>query len=1549
MADEVDTTIGETPETEGGAEGGEATSNYQDSPYFIATEHNRQLIDPSNPNYNSDEGIEYRQSLDRAREVDARNEVRREVHEREFADDARARWGGAPGLSPQDADDAASTPLSGYQTPEEARRLARTKSSFETWEEFRERQEVVGGMFRERDETRARLERRGELQFERESDREFEKRRAAFRETAAEATRQARETGQPVEYQGPQSQLSWELERLNAQGLGSAEFGEALDDLAGLVRFEGTAQGKGREWLAEQATFFGEVGEAVAEGRAGTPEALEKAIGMLGEVYHSADVTPEQRAYLDRVIEAHAEAKGRAMEWVTGLEADLLDQGLTSDELAHVRERQGGTITKFLQADADAVNALRGVRNAEALDQHFEAALLGQGATPDEIAYVRERQGGAITKFEQADADAVNAMRGVRNPVNAEALDQHFEAALLEQGATPEEIAYVRERQGGTITKFEQDDANAVNAMRGYLAAGAEFAARQGIEAALAAEGLTPDEIAHVRERQGGTITKFVQADADAVNAMRRIAVIAAAATAQETGWLEDQDGLAEQYRAIADYQVKADLWESEESMGAPEVNPEPLRAWTARTSLDSGEQTDQPGSLPAYDIPRELVAPTPEDARAIRRDARQISQGLFPEPPIESVSEAEAAEARLERILNRGLMPAPEPSPKDSALLDAIGTAHEQAGFHAQEYQRAFAEGRHEDAQESLETARNFAHVYKTLITKVDTYTPDTPDTVIDPNSPFNPALTGEDIADLTQGSLSLAGQVVLRSADPTQSSYTPTENRAFQAGVQVASIQSQMDWNDKEIDRLEQDVARLGRAVASGMTGPLGEERLAKSKELLAVTKNAQDVLKEANSQWQTVFNREGGTDEIQAHANTAVVKHPGLWFSALSMMAPNLTLMLKVAQAKSVAGEEGKDISSDEHRRLAAQAINSAVWTGLLPLSVAGYGLAAKGAGRGVSALVSPILGRGTVRTPGGLVVGKEILVHEVPEELVEAGFDYLSLGVVGGQGGWRDHFNPVSIAGQAALFGGAQGLARPVGGNRGFGDGVPPPPGVTPIEGVHFGAGIDYPAPGDYGIQLEQRLVANRDLLSAGEYYTGPVPQGSGYPDLPPGGVALGPTGEVVEGTGRHLPEDEMYGGFGTVYRYGGSGLYLPTAPPATAPVSIPPLPVSIPPTPPYSPVTPWRAAPLETTWRGGDAASPEPVPIKTFVPVEMPTRETSTGQPSTPQPDSTAALFAITPSNWPYEAPREWDAAAVTLNEGLGATPAFTPVAVQEPTPTLSQKPTLAVAQNPTPMVVLDPTPALAQKAPPVAALDPTPALAQKATPVDALETTPALAQKATPVDALETTPVAALDPITVPGLDPTPATALDPALAFAQGTNPTLDVDPTLALAQDPTRDPTQDPTQDPTVTVTPTRLRVGGKSLEEELEEGVQPGEYASVVQVVTPPALVTTVLGSGEERAKALGTLSDIEVVATEPEPVIEASHEGRTAVIETGSRGRVRVRPIEETHYTPESHLTHRPRIPKRAGLTPKPPKPPSTKTPKARGRSKGRAAFTAAMRK
>ena len=105
--------------------------------------------------------------------------------------------------------------------------------------------------------------------------------------------------------------------------------------------------------------------------------------------------------------------------------------------------------------------------------------------------------------------------------------------------------------------------------------------------------------------------------------------------------------------------------------------------------------------------------------------------------------------------------------------------------------------------------------------------------------------------------------------------------------------------------------------------------------------------------------------------------------------------------------------------------------------------------------------------------------------------------------------------------------------------------------------------------------------------------------------------------------------------------------------------------------------------------------------------------------------------------------------------------------------------------------------------------------------------------------------------------------------------------------------------------------------------------------------------VLGTGEEHTKTLGTLSDVEVVATEPEPVIGASHEGRTAVIETGRRGRARVRPIQETKHNPQSSVTHRPRIPRRDGLTPKPPRPPSTAAPKPKGRKRG-AAFTAAMR-
>ena len=911
----------------------------------------------------------------------------------------------------------------------------------------------------------------------------------------------------------------------------------------------------------------------------------------------------------------------------------------------------------------------------------------------------------------------------------------------------------------------------------------------------------------------------------------------------------------------------------------------------------------------------------------------------------------------------------------------------------------------------------------------------------MIDSDSPFNPALTGEDIADLTQGSLSLAGQVVLRSADPPQSSYTVAENRAFQAGVQVASIQSQIDWNDKEIDRLEQDVAILDRAVASGMTGPLGEERLAKSKELLAKTKTSQDVLNEASSQWQTVFNREGGTDEIQAHANTAVVKSPGLWFSALSMMAPNLPLMLKVAQAKSVAGEEGKDISSGEHRRLVGQAINSALWTGLLPLSAAGYGVAAKGVGRGVSALVSPVLGPGTVRTPGGLVIGKEILVHEVPEELAEAGFDYLSLGVVGGQGGWRDYFNPVSIAGQAVLFGGAQGLA-----------GKPSSPRIDtapPVATVIGGVGADADPWVQAELDRQDVELANLKAVNASlrayldkeityeelESRFASIPPPT--PPTPPtlstmpatrSEAPIPPVPDAVERLRQELSEEQLEDirraraladPDDPVVRYeietprdvidvtksrpGGRGEPLPeqmpgyteglrkrlgigdtSAPPWGSPEGFQPTLSGL--------VVPDRGgvalleppsahlkltadedellvadideflkgARRDTELRGfqrrgsaeefearrTDRYGPEIAPGSRVTALDLigSRRSAATTEEITPSglavPRGTMAaiqarLPAASPSGVLVVAPSDFRAESIvgptsdpvpeSILDSTAArsATAATPIDTTTPTFTTSLSQTL--------------TPTLTQKPTPVAALDPT--LAQKATPVAALASTP--------VAALDLTPVITLDPIPTLTQKPTPVAALDPNLAFAQGTTPTLAVDPTLALAVDPTLDPPLDPTLDPTVTVTPTRLRVGGKSLEEDLEEGVQPGEYASVVQVVTPPALVTTVLGSGEERAKALGTLSDIEVVATEPEPVIEASHEGRTAVIETGSRGRVRVRPIQETHYKPESHITHKPRIPKRNGLTPKPPRPPSTATPKPRGRKRG-AAFTAAMR-
>ena len=143
-------------------------------------------------------------------------------------------------------------------------------------------------------------------------------------------------------------------------------------------------------------------------------------------------------------------------------------------------------------------------------------------------------------------------------------------------------------------------------------------------------------------------------------------------------------------------------------------------------------------------------------------------------------------------------------------------------------------------------------------------------------------------------------------------------------------------------------------------------------------------------------------------------------------------------------------------------------------------------------------------------------------------------------------------------------------------------------------------------------------------------------------------------------------------------------------------------------------------------------------------------------------------------------------------------------------------------------------------------------------------------------------------------------------------------------------------------------RPRVRVKSIEDELAEGVNPGEHPRVIKIETPPTEVTLHLATGERTIRTLGSNRRFRVVATDPEPVTNASHQGRTAEVGTGPAGRVRAKHIEETRYQPNSVHTHQPTVPRRTGLTPKPPKPPSTKAPKAKGRSKRRA-FTASMRR
>ena len=1688
------------------------SGSYQDSPYYVDTPNNRRLVDPTDPMYHSDEGKEYREALNRARETDARNVmVRWEFDSDARAGDTVAQWvrGGAQGppsqaeLGPATGPNAA--PMFGYQTPEEARRLSRMKSPIETWEEYREHQRIIEGMFRGLDETRARLESRGELQFEGESDEDFEARRAAYWEIASEAIQRARATGQPVEYRGPQSQLSWELERLNAQGLSSAEFGEALDELAGLVRFEGTARGKDREWLAGQATFFGEVGEAVAEGRAGTPEALEKAIDMLGEVYHSPDVTPEQRAYLDLVIEAHADAKGRAMEWVTGFEADLLDQGLTSDELAHVRERQGGAITKFEQADADAVNAMRGVRNAEALDQHFEADLLDQGATPEEIAYVREGQGGAITKFEQADADALNAMRGVRNAENAEELDQHFEAALLDQGATPEEIAYVREGQGGAITKFEQDDADAVNARRQaddaaaasddeanrlelvaanelYAESMGEFGSRDGtfdlraqdvdeqFEAALLAQGATPDEIAYVRDRQGGAITKFEQDDADALNAMRLDQAVYDFHTRNELSALESAEVRADYFRAIDDYQQRADLWEEEQGMGAAEDVQAMNR--DARQIIK--------GMYPETPIESIGVELTPEDVQAMNRDARQIIKGMYPETPIESIGveltpEDVQAMNRDARQIIKGMYPE---TPIESIGIPIIVTSTD--------LMRALRDAGLSDAERKEVYVRTMRGEASPL--GVDVYAAlDLPDdaAVLMKNTGFtvSPTTAAELDARLRNAGVTVSsGAADSRTFppgydyDPSQlqgeprsvagiiehykrSGYLTAETAHFHGPVEshflpqlntVADVQFELFSLGLTEAEAQAAVKRLlddgtitddGRRVSRdaalfGPTGILGPRPNPERFE-------SGEAWERADMRWQSTLMKaltygltpgqigsmspkhirasiQSGTQPLQSMLaegmdEAAKKDGEGLWsflgglqgaewtvtpaahgMAGAVIAQEYATVPWRYAEVREAGGPGGRGITGAEALDLALTAVD------FVPLPLAkGGGLLGK-VGRLASKAMSehaPIDQRIT-RLAEMAKAGQATLtdVQALEKELTDLAWRMTSEEAkpLGGQLAKVRDTVEQQLANEkydkhqkwALEWGETQAeiqhQVNQIRATQGKFAGIDQQlerlqsRPITPTLGGSSAALVPPAAPSGPG-----DLSGPKTPESGGG--------GSGGEPADPGGAAGGSGADWSQIWSFRIQDPDAPGKRTSLYKppsdwdiqFGGPGR-LGTAV-ADAPGRVD-APAAL--THPHDPDV---DAPLgdgafdpfrPSTWQRSSgtrdtALSFEEDPwltpgrVQTMGTFQRPhtpvitgnsPKSSYTGQsrnPALPPPSVDAPVangIPGTASGQVYTGPKTgW----VTLPHTY---PSEVSPLEQGFTPSdLSQE--AAILESP--VTVLEPRTALE----PVPVTDALVAPVQEAaapgileSPVTVLE--PRTALEPVPVTDALVTPV---QEVAVRGVTPHLVTDVTPqtftgtkaivvpevnllqAPEFAlqlvpEAAPPQVIVDPATLIVPPPS-----DPARRPTAAETPTRKRkaLRARNLAEELDEGVQPGEYASVVQVVTPPAVVTTVLGTGEEHAESLGTLSDVKVVATEPEPVIGASHEGRTAVIETGSRGRVRVRPIEETHYKPESHITHRPRIPKRNGLTPKPPRPPSTAAPKPRGRKRS-AAFTAAMR-
>ena len=1390
------------------------------------------------------------------------------------------------------------------------------------------------------------------------------------------------------------------------------------------------------------------------------------------------------------------------------VEAALLAQGLTPDEIAYVRERQGGTLTQFKQDDADAMNARRDALRAQAVDEQFEAALLAQGATADEIAYVRDRQGGTLTQFEQDDADAVNARRDALRAQavaeQVEQVDERMEAALLAQGATPEEIDYVRERQGGTITKFEQDDADAVNAMRGdraarddeanrlelvaanelYAESMGEFGSRDGtfdlgaqavaeqVEAALLAQGATPDEIAYVRERQGGTLTKFDQDDADAVNAMRQAAATSSA-SAQEVESLDYQDQLADQYRAIADYQVKADLWESEESMGAPEVSPDLAQARAVQMSLDSGEQVDLQHSFEAGFVPH---GPPELDPVAQQLAGLEAARFTLPDPMAEGQETVDAQAIYALAFPGR--------SPEEIAAERDLYPS--RTSFDREVIDRAKLNTRNDPAQSAMVDEFAISQGYQPLELDMsaDAVNARRRRAIIGTaalwTAPFTigwgALASGAAGAAIGAGAHAVApadGEAwfELTDADPMRAAHGVQEGfvtgyggyKLGRGGLMLAG-----KYGPKIIGSLP---GRWGTEAAGGAVFDTGwalrDGRITRNEALYEIGGGA--VLSPAFD-----LGTRGAKGAVQVSRLASRIVLPtqlsipktgltvplGGGFVPLTTPAPRVPHLTVVRQ-----GKEGEAISGDVFDRMAL----TGEYEGVIGQTAVSFK-----PGRMSEALhqANPDLPLYFSATPVGKIISTGPIAMDKPKLGPSEQYFFASPGDVnpnfmggsafGGSGSSPGIFaySPLDAAAVGSQFERVMSAPDSVKfyrhgyeAERGIhsGEQIPPAKRVA-TAGVlggqlYLGAHVTPPS-------FSQRLQANVNAITdavrgeqRGRFVFQKATPEQLADRIEADQMAASQTWDESLASGKVDSEDRA-GFMDSSYQRTLDDIAEEQATFDRAMADR---------------IEAGQMA-ASQTWddslasgkvdsedRAGfmdaahqrtlddiaeeqatfDRAMADRIEADQMAASQTWDESLTSGKvDSEDRAEFMDAAYQRTLDDIAEEQAL-YDralAAQADLEDMLrqnGGTPAERALlervqgylgkrslhpglsldleagierellafddsrrTIGDPRTPLTPEPLrdLPGDLNPEPLRDLpgDLNPEPLRDLP--GDLNPEPLRdLPGGLPPEPLRDLPG----GLPPEPLRDLP-GGLPPEPLRdlpgGLNPEPLRDLpgglppeslrdlpgglppEPLRDLPGGLPPEPLRDLPGELPPEPLRDlPGELPPESlrdlpgglppeslrdlpgglPPEPPNKRRPRVRVKSIEAEIEEGVHEGEYPSVVQLITPPAVVTTVLGTGEERAEALGTIRAVEVVATEPEPVIGASHEGRTAEITTGRSGRVRVRPIQETHYKPESHLTYRPRVPKRAGLTPKPPKPPSTKAPKPRGRKRG-AAFTAAMR-